>query len=572
MAADHDVAAAQSTYGVCLEHGTGVGIDLTRAAEYYRMAADQNFAMGQFRYGFCLRHGRGVPLDLCSAARFWKLAADQDLPHAQFSYGFCFLEGRGFRIDRSESAKYLRLAAGLSKKVDGIATSRIRESPIDFPLNELIVQALYSRGVREGLSGMLNELGQYLEVGEYMRKDLALAARCYSEAASESSEAQVNYGFCLEHGLGVERDVSKSFEFYEKSMVGNNAAGSGHYALSLHFGTGVWEDLEYAVDHYESVDQRQPGFLRSNSSRCFRGLNRKRPISSRGSGQFEVPALILHYRVEPICAPSAETLGSGADGRVTRERDRKRGNETIAVKWIAGRCDYREFLREVENLITVRHPCVIEILGWSSSSGTFELQMKWAENGDLSQYLGRNYPPTALSVIVCGIVLGMRYVHSRGIVHRDLKPSNILLDENWHALICDFGRSKFGSAEGLSTPFRGTFEYSAPEQFHTVPYNEKVDVYSFGLVLYALISGASPFREGRPRVLPPAPEGSGPLMEKFIPWCCREDPSDRPSFGDIFAEFERCKFELFPKANSIEIAKYVREVLDVEERRTAWRR
>jgi hypothetical protein len=531
------------------------------------MAADQNFAMGQFRYGFCLRHGRGLAVDLYSAARFWKLAADQNHAQAQFSYGFCLLGGSGFRIDRSESVKYVGRAMGGCERVEGLGTSRMSGSLLDFPLNEVRVEAMYRRAVREGSSDMLNELGEYLEVGKHMGKDLVLASGGYSEAANESSEAQMNYGFCLEHGLGVERDVSKSFEFYEKSLGGNNVVGSGHYALSLHFGTGVWEDLECAADHYEVVEERQRGFLRRNSSRCFRGLNRKRPIYLPvGSGQFELPPLVVDYRVEAIRTRSAHSLGRGADGSVTRERNRENGKEAIAVKWMNGRLDDKKCLQEVENLIAVRHPCVVEILGWSWSSGTFELQMKLAENGDLGQYIGRSWTPTATSVIICGIVLGMRYVHSRGIVHRDLKPSNILLDENWHALICDFGRSKLGSAEGLSTPDRGTWAYSAPEQFGPgVAYNEKVDIYSFGLILYALISGVSAFQKGRPRVLPPVPEECGPLIGELIPRCCAVNPSDRPSFGEIFCKFEECEFRLLPGANSIAIAKYVREVLDLEE-------
>jgi serine/threonine protein kinase len=140
--------------------------------------------------------------------------------------------------------------------------------------------------------------------------------------------------------------------------------------------------------------------------------------------------------------------------------------------------------------------------------------MQLAANGDLSRCFGQRWNPTPTAVIVCGIVLGMRFIHSRGIVHRDLKPSNILLDEKWHALICDFGRSKSGLAEGLSTPYQGTWEYAAPEQLEVgIVYDKRVDVYSFGLVLYSLLSGVSAFHKDHPRVPPAVPKGSGPVME-----------------------------------------------------------
>jgi serine/threonine protein kinase len=245
----------------------------------------------------------------------------------------------------------------------------------------------------------------------------------------------------------------------------------------------------------------------------------------------------------------------------------------IAVKWIPDRGGYgREgFVREVEHLIKVRHPCVVGFLGWSrGDSGTFEIQMELAANGSLSNYLRVCWNPTAKAVLVCGIVLGMRYVHSRGILHRDLNPSNIFVDEDWHALIGDFSRSKSGSAKGLPTPYVGTWAYAAPEQLDIdVEYDDKVDVYSFGLVLYAVLSGCPAFREGMSRILPDVPMGWGPVMEKLIPRCCAAEPSARPSFRDIFDEFAACQFNILPDVDSKVIRDYVERVLYVEEHGTA---
>jgi serine/threonine protein kinase len=77
--------------------------------------------------------------------------------------------------------------------------------------------------------------------------------------------------------------------------------------------------------------------------------------------------------------------------------------------------------------------------------------------------LGLLRDETRRACVICDIVLGMKYIHSRGIIHRDLKPENILLDENWRALICDFGVSRTGIAEAKPTPNRGTYDYAAPE-------------------------------------------------------------------------------------------------------------
>jgi TPR repeat protein len=118
-------------------------------------------------------------------------------------------------------------------------------------------------------------LGRWLEFGDHTRKDSALAAECYSIAATRvDAEAQVNRGFCLEHGIGVARNTSESVELYGKATNQKNPTGSTHYALSVHFGSGCCEDVEGALDHYDFGLAAQPSFLAGNSARCLRGLNK----------------------------------------------------------------------------------------------------------------------------------------------------------------------------------------------------------------------------------------------------------------------------------------------------------
>jgi serine/threonine protein kinase len=163
-------------------------------------------------------------------------------------------------------------------------------------------------------------------------------------------------------------------------------------------------------------------------------------------------------------------------------------------------------------------------------------------------------------------------------MHRDLKRSNILIDENWHGLICDFGLSTSGWGEGLPTPDAGTWSYAAPEQLRSdAPYDEKVDVYSFGLVLYALIADRPAFDQnvpafpgGQPRQLPPVPERGGAMMQELIPRCCQTNPSDRPSFRAILEEFRACGFVIFPKVESEVVARYVQHVEELEKTLRCW--
>jgi serine/threonine protein kinase len=163
----------------------------------------------------------------------------------------------------------------------------------------------------------------------------------------------------------------------------------------------------------------------------------------------------------------------------------------------------------------------------------------------------------------------MRYVHSRGIIHRDLTPANILLDANARGLICDFGLSRWGSAEGLPSLYAGTLQYAAPEQWApTGPYTNKVDVFTFGLVAYELVTGWLPSPQTRSSELRYRSDLFGPLMSKLIGQCWSSTPSERPSFEAILNEFEVNHWAVLPGADAKHIADYVSTVISKENMRT----
>jgi serine/threonine protein kinase len=200
-----------------------------------------------------------------------------------------------------------------------------------------------------------------------------------------------------------------------------------------------------------------------------------------------------------------------------------------------------------------------------------EIQMQFAANGALSGHLskpevGPFENPTRKAQLICDIVLGMRYVHSHHIIHRDLKPANILLDENWRGLIGDFGLSRSISASGPPTPETGTRYYAAPEQWDSnVEYNEKVDVFSFGLIVYEIIGDILVFPNGHwsPQ-LPEIPAAFGQIMRNLIPRCWSAGPSQRPSFEEILELFRSCQFAILPGTDGAAIERTVSEVLEVE--------
>jgi serine/threonine protein kinase len=170
----------------------------------------------------------------------------------------------------------------------------------------------------------------------------------------------------------------------------------------------------------------------------------------------------------------------------------------------------------------------------------------------------------------------MRYIHSKGFIHRDLKPSNILINHRGESLISDFGTAREDSNDYTFTPEAGTPHYSAPELFREdCVCSPKVDVYSFGLILYEILTGSavfptslSPFqviRKHRNQDYPPVPDFCGSFMQDLIPRCWSHNPKERPSFSQILKSCQSVNFCGFPGADHSLVHNYVTEILNQEE-------
>ena len=97
---------------------------------------------------------------------------------------------------------------------------------------------------------------------------------------------------------------------------------------------------------------------------------------------------------------------------------------------------------------------------------------------------------------VAEILLAMDYMHQSGIIYRDLKPENVLLDEEGHICLSDFGLSKVGLSEGERTlTFCGTPQYLAPEIIKREGHDKAVDYWSLGAMLFNMLSGSTPFQQ-----------------------------------------------------------------------------
>ena len=158
--------------------------------------------------------------------------------------------------------------------------------------------------------------------------------------------------------------------------------------------------------------------------------------------------------------------------------------------------------REIGILIYSQHPTIIKFIGYSKldflGDYNITLILELANNGSLLDVLTKVqnnrgpdfYTNTIKQIILIGISRGMKYLHDRNIIHRDLKPGNILLDDDFHPLITDFGLSKifdFNNSSNQSKPV-GTIAYMAPELLEGKRYGRKADVYSFGILMYEVVT------------------------------------------------------------------------------------
>jgi hypothetical protein len=164
---------------------------------------------------------------------------------------------------------------------------------------------------------------------------------------------------------------------------------------------------------------------------------------------------VSDYVINPIGSSHGREIGRGGSSRVRVVRDPDTGN-LIAVKYFSSpNLDTTGFIHEVESLVKLNHPCLLRILHWvlPKRPNCAEIHTEYASRGSLDDFLsGRKAPaenafwtPTRTAIVICDIVLGMRFVHFRELIHRDAKRSNILIRHNGRALIGDFGSSRFES-------------------------------------------------------------------------------------------------------------------------------
>ena len=179
--------------------------------------------------------------------------------------------------------------------------------------------------------------------------------------------------------------------------------------------------------------------------------------------------------------------------------------------------------------------------------------MEYAQNGELFDYLieNKSLPEDIAIDLFRQMVLAIEYLHIHGICHRDLKPENILLDSNNRVKIADFGFARLIPENDIKiTGKLGTLAYMSPEMIDSKDYDNKTDVYSFGILLHFIFVGNTPKQNlsdkvtGKKVKLPSPSAKISSFCIKLIEKCLSFSPSKRPSFEEILNELRENSYDL----------------------------
>ncbi|KAL7155562.1 hypothetical protein ABFS83_03G083400 [Erythranthe nasuta] len=269
-----------------------------------------------------------------------------------------------------------------------------------------------------------------------------------------------------------------------------------------------------------------------------------------GSDVWEIDASLLTFEYK---------IASGSNGDLYKGLFR---SQDVAVKvfkteGLNGEMQ-QEFTQEVYILRKVRHKNVIQFIGACTRPPLLCIVTEFMSGGSVYDFLHKKkgiFKLPAILKVAVDVSKGMSYLHENNIIHRDLKAANLLMDENEVVKIADFGIARVQLQSGIMTAETGTYRWMAPEVIEHKPYNHKADVFSFGVVLWELLTGKIPYAYLTPLqaavgvvqkgLRPSIPRHTHPLVVELLEKCWQQEPSLRPEFSEIIEILQHMAKKIF---------------------------
>uniref|UniRef100_A0A1B6MNK2 Mitogen-activated protein kinase kinase kinase dlk-1 n=2 Tax=Graphocephala atropunctata TaxID=36148 RepID=A0A1B6MNK2_9HEMI len=241
-------------------------------------------------------------------------------------------------------------------------------------------------------------------------------------------------------------------------------------------------------------------------------------------------------------------LGSGAQGAVFSG---KLKSEVVAVKKVR-----EEKETDIRHLRKLNHPNIVQFRGVCTQAPCYCIIMEFCPFGPLYNLLkdGEEIPPQRLVAWAKQIAAGMQYLHSNKIIHRDLKSPNVLIGRKEVVKISDFGTSRQWNEISTKMSFAGTVAWMAPEIIRNEPCSEKVDIWSYGVVLWELLTCETPYKDvdssaiiwgvGSNSLHLPIPSSCPEGFRLLVKQCWSAKPRNRPSFKHILLHLDIAAVEV----------------------------
>ena len=263
-----------------------------------------------------------------------------------------------------------------------------------------------------------------------------------------------------------------------------------------------------------------------------------------------IGSTVSHYKI-------LEKLGEGGMGVVYKAQDTKL-NRTVALKFLPDRVNQDEaakarFLQEAQAAAGLNHPNICTIHGVEEADGSLFIVMEYIEGGTLREKIPFSRSDDAIT-IATQIGEALQEAHAKGIVHRDIKADNIMLTAKGQAKVMDFGLAKLKGAMKLTRTSStvGTLGYMAPEQIQGGEVDHRSDIFSFGVLLFEMLTGKLPFRgeheaamvysivNEEPQAVTSLVADISPLVENLIQRCLEKAPEDRyQTMQDVVSDLRR---------------------------------
>ncbi|KAL1517763.1 hypothetical protein ABEB36_001489 [Hypothenemus hampei] len=230
-------------------------------------------------------------------------------------------------------------------------------------------------------------------------------------------------------------------------------------------------------------------------------------------------------------------------------------NTRVAIKKVADLKD-----TDIVNLRKLNHPNIVKFKGVCTQEPCFCIVMEFCPYGSLFNLLKTQKHVVTINRVVLWakqIASGMHYLHTHKIIHRDLKSPNVLIGDDEIIKISDFGTSRTWNGVSEKMTFAGTVAWMAPEAIQELACSEKVDIWSFGVVLWELLTcevpydgmeqGAIMYSVGSGKLKPPIPSTCPDGFKLILQMCWKHSPRERPSFKLICNHLEIAAVEILAK-------------------------